>query len=761
MRPLHQPDSGTHTVRYLPDAGTALLENPPRFTWMPARDGGGSYLLQVAPTPDFGAPVLDVACPYNFHTPDRPLPPGTYHWRYAFLHAGEQTEWSVTRSFTVPDGLPETPLPDRAARYRTENPPHPRLWLNPEELAAFRAAVAADPTHCEWSAFFEGSVRPWLERPLIHEPQPYPGNKRVVDLWRRMYMDCQEALYATRHLAVAAQVTQDPAIVARAKEWLLHLASWDVEGPTSRDYNDEAAFRIAGALAWGYDWLHDLLNEGEREAVRKSLTARLEQVAYHAIRRAKIHHNPYDSHAVRSVSSVLLPCCTALFGEVPEAREWLDFALEYLACIYTPWGGQDGGWAEGPHYWMTGMAYLTDALNMARKFTNVDLYRRPFFRKTGDFPLYVYPPDCARASFGDTSSLGMKPGLKVGFNIRQFAGVTGNGCYQWYYDRTRQWDVNAEQYYWNSGWWDFRFDEMLYRHDYPAVEPRSPQDLPSVKCFRDVGWVAFHHRMDDPGEHIFLLTKASPYGSISHSNGNQASFTLHAYGEPMAIQSGHYIGHGSTEHWNWRRMTRSKNGLLIGGQGQYAGKDKIACLAASGTVEAVEEREGYAYTRMNATAAYRDAVPHLTRYAREYYFVNRSYFVMVDQVELAQPAPIQWLMHTLGPVRIDDQMFRLEGGKADLDVTFIYNAAGFLRLSQTDAWPDDVEPDEMAGLPRQWHLTAATRESRRHQLVTLMVPSKKGQVKDVRFFLDDQGHGIWLYFTEGAHRFRLDLPTLY
>ncbi|KAA2301337.1 alginate lyase, partial [Clostridioides difficile] len=87
--------------------------------------------------------------------------PGDYYWRYALLvdhpvqqdseseadgvsqakqgseaegHAsqgkqGEVSAWSEVRRFTVPVGLPETPLPSRAQRYVSTDTSHPRLWL--------------------------------------------------------------------------------------------------------------------------------------------------------------------------------------------------------------------------------------------------------------------------------------------------------------------------------------------------------------------------------------------------------------------------------------------------------------------------------------------------------------------------------------------------------------------------------------------------------------------------------------------------------
>lgn len=96
--------------------------------------------------------------------------------------------------------------------------------------------------------YFMKSVKPWMGRELIAEPLPYPGNKRVAKLWRQMYMDTQEVLYAIRHLAVAGTILADEEMLDRAKAWLLHACNWDVNGTTSRDYNDEASFRMTELL---------------------------------------------------------------------------------------------------------------------------------------------------------------------------------------------------------------------------------------------------------------------------------------------------------------------------------------------------------------------------------------------------------------------------------------------------------------------------------------------------------------------------------
>ena len=143
------------------------------------------------------------------------------------------------------------------------------------------------------------------------------------------------------------------------------------------------AYRVTNALAWGYDWLYDQLSDDERRLVRDALHERTRDIAEHAILNAKIHLFPYDSHAVRSVSLTLVPACIALLGEDEgengsgEARDWLNYCIEFLATVYSPWGDADGGWAEGTNYWMMGMAYLIEAANRLKSFAGIDLYQRP------------------------------------------------------------------------------------------------------------------------------------------------------------------------------------------------------------------------------------------------------------------------------------------------------------------------------------------------------------------------------------------------
>lgn len=745
--PLDQPRASRLMIQYAPDADTEIVETPPRFTWLPEIDDGARYMLKIASA---GEERVYTDIPVNFFTPPDVLPAGEYTWAYAVCEGGRQkSEWSKERPFTVADGLPETPLEPRAARFGSADMAHPRLWLGPKALDAFGEAVAADPAHCNWSTFLEKSVRPWAGKPPMREPAPYPDNTRVASIWRATYIECQELIYGIRHLAIAGHVLDNADYLATARDWLLEAASWDPEGTTSRAYTDEWAFRVCLALAWGYDWLHGELTEDERATVRAALLARTRQVADHAIRNAAIHVFPFDSHAVRSVSAVLIPACIAMLGEEPEAEDWLHYSVEFLYTVYSPWGDSDGGWAEGPHYWMTGMAYLIDAANLLRSWAGIDIYRRPFFRKTGDFPLYTKAPDTRRATFGDDSTMGDLPALKLGYNLRQFAGVTGNGAYQWYFDQIQKNDPGTEKAFYNWGWWDLNFDDMVYRHDFPAVEPAPPTE--PLRHFRGVGWAAVQTDMDDPDRHVQFVFKSSPYGSISHSHGDQNAFCLAAFGEDLAIQSGHYVAFNSSMHMDWRRQTRSKNAILINGKGQYAGRDKARALAASGRILAAREEADHIFLSGDATEAYRSLSPEVTLAQRDIHFVRGAYFVIVDTVDAEAPVTVDWLLHANGPFELGSNTFRYTGARAGFYGKVLWSEAGEATLDQVTGFPG-VDPNDYAGLPESTHLRAQFPAAERHRIAVLLVPYRLDEPRRIFSFLDDQGYDVNLYLTDADER---------
>ncbi len=745
---LSEVKETTLTMKNYPN-NEVVYENPPKFMWVPIEDNLYRYDLELSKKEDFSSDNLILKdIKVNFYTLDKPLDIGKYYWRVLVNREGYT--YSSTRTFEIAEEAVETPLISREDRYKHIDLSHPRLWLGGDKLNQFREKVKVDKSYCGFDKFYENSVKKYIDTEFVKEPAPYPNNIRVVKLWRRNYQDCQEAIQYIRSLSVAGVILEDSKLIEKAKKALLELSDWDLKGTTSRDYNDECAFRVAYALGFGYDFLYNYMTTEEKDKVRASLIARTDEVFEHVHTSSKIHFSLYDSHAVRSLSQVLVPCSIAFLEEDDRAKKYLDYTIDYLSVVYTPWGGVDGGWAEGPMYWTTGMAFVIDAINILKNYFDIDLYKRPFFKKTGDFPLYCYPVDTYRASYSDQSNLGKMPGLKTAANIRQFAGVTNNRNYYDYYENVKEREPIPDNSFFNNGWWDFDFDDMVFAHDYQDVSFTDKVKIDRVKHLRDIGWVAINENYDDFENHIFFLTKSSSYGSVSHSHGDQNSILLFAYGEPLIARSGYYIGFNTSMHKDWRRQTKSHNNILVDGIGQYAGFDKVKQLE-------VFEKDNYVYIKEDATKAYFENIDYLENYTREIYFIDKSYFVIVDTVDTKEASSVDWLLHSIYPYKVNEDglSFKVIGQKANLFGQFIH-CKEISSITQSDEF-EGVDLSEIENEEKQYHLKMKTGKEKHHKIVTLLVPSKCNEEKSVTIIKDDQGYDVYYYLNHDGSTFTIKI----
>ncbi len=618
---------------------------------------------------------------------------------------------------------------------------HPRLFMKAKEIPAFKEKIKQDVNYCSWQDFIKAQQK-WIgvephEAPSVYPPETVKETRLWRPYWRRMYIACQESLNVVRNLSIIAKIEKNIDAFNTAKAWLLSLAEYDPQGATSRAYNDEAAFRVVAALAWGYDWLYEKLTDEERAKIKDRIIIRLEEVIDHLYNEIQLTENPLNSHGVRSISSVVVPCCIALYGEYDKAKEYLAYALKYYAGQYPPWGGRDGAWAEGADYWNTAMAVLTEAFDYVKGYIGIDLYQKEFYRNTGAFILNCMPVHSRRASFCDQSSIGDLPGLKLAYNLRVFSSLSNNPVYMWYFNQLKARDKDAESKFYNYGWWDFNYDTLRFGHLCEELKEEKPQADPYLKVFPEVGWAAFHKDMPNKEEHVHLIFKSSPFGSISHSHGDQNAFTLHAYGETLAAITGYYGGYGVDMHLKWRRQTCSKNLILIGGKGQYGEnatsskthKDQN-CLDAAGKITSYDENKNVPFLVGDATEAYRFHVPSIKSCKREIHSIEGDVFVIRDIVETTDEQTITWLMHTTFSADTKEKGFTIKGEKSKLDVSFLTEQENIESVEYVIGF-GEVNPKEFEDLDVHSHVRTEFKAKKKHSIVTLLVPSKLNQDRAV------------------------------
>ena len=69
---LDEPAAGRLTIQYAPDEATEIVENPPRFSWLPVIEDEAEYVIRIAPTADYSDADTAIysGIKLNFFTPD-------------------------------------------------------------------------------------------------------------------------------------------------------------------------------------------------------------------------------------------------------------------------------------------------------------------------------------------------------------------------------------------------------------------------------------------------------------------------------------------------------------------------------------------------------------------------------------------------------------------------------------------------------------------------------------------------------------------
>ncbi|MEN3113305.1 heparinase II/III family protein [Uliginosibacterium paludis] len=612
---------------------------------------------------------------------------------------------------------------------------HPRLLLRADELPALRSFLASQQAG---NAPLAGLMLPAPEEAaLIPQPEAVKnGSLEGSKRWREGYEAANAAgVMAQRH-AFAWLLTQDAAQGREAARWLMHLAGWKIDRDTYRT-NDELFIQHLRPMIFAYDWAHDALSPAERDTVRAALDARLSLLAAQiqpkfSLQQPSAPDNSL-SHPMRFIST-LGQGGLALLNESPRAAGWLAWSYEYYLRQFPVWGGDAGGWAEGMNYWSTGITQHQRFLEgMALLGFDAPL-KRPFWRNTPYFAMYGQMP-YGGSFFGDLTNI-MAPTGSIAL-ILEKAAVLNRDPYPLAFARSlAQQPPTKFPYYTYDA-----IDAFLarFRTAQAALPEANLASLPQSRYFDDIGVVMMHSALGDAAQDIMLGFRSSPQGSASHGFADQNSFVLNAFGEPLAINSGYREFYDSAHHVGWTRQTKAKNALLFGGEGQ-----RIKDASARGRITRFADGAHFSFASGDATEAY---APNATLALRHVFFVDRRYFVILDEASAPAAVKFQWRLHARSEMKPDaaHNSVSLAQKSARLSVRFLQPASGQLEFSQSSAFEPPVASSYRKKMPDEWHFTAQTREAAPGtRFLVLLSPSREDDAAPppAELIQTRQGHAL-------------------
>jgi hypothetical protein len=318
-------------------------------------------------------------------------------------------------------------------------------------------------------------------------------------------------------------------------------------------------------------------------------------------------------------------------GDIPQAKKWFEFSFRYHVASTSPWGGPEGGFANGTAYAEYSNELLLQVWQGLGQATGVDMFAKPWTVGFVNYFTQFLPPGSKTHLFGDAHET--KPEEKV---MKALAMRLATPQAAWYAKRLT--GTEAPLTY------------LQGPYPMPANTIATPLPPANSALFNSIGWAASHSDMSDVNR-TSLYFKSSQYGSFNHNHGDQNSFVLKKGGTALLAESGWYDWYASPNWNDWYRQTKAHNAITYdGGIGQdisgyentYVRNGRIVAYLPSSNVD---------FMSGDATSAYAGA---LTKAIRNIWYLRRSDAVVIqDQFASATARAFEWNMHTLAPITVD------------------------------------------------------------------------------------------------------------
>ena len=296
--------------------------------------------------------------------------------------------WSVAapKTYRYP---PTTTLPEIREGIGRVPSGHPRLLATRDDFAALRTSLSDDP------------LRQMLAHAVIahadHLLTVPPIERKLRG--RRLLGESRRCVRRVVTLAMAYQLTGNNAFARRATDEMLAVSRF-------RDWNPSHFLDVAEmtfALAIGYDWLHDQIDEASRTRIRKAIVEKGVALPFNSRHKGWVRSaNNWGQVCHGGLTAGAL----AVLEDEPElAAQTVHNTLRNVTrsmAVYAP----RGSYPEGPAYWSYGTSYNVMLIGVLESVLGTDygLSMAPGFSMTGQYPALAGGPSDLFFNYADGGS---------------------------------------------------------------------------------------------------------------------------------------------------------------------------------------------------------------------------------------------------------------------------------------------------------------------------------------------------------------------
>ena len=626
-----------------PSAGMSAQLNPPVLRWPALKGENIRYDVRLSAEKDFSLPdkILEIKdSPMAIFNPHQKLATGPWYWQYR--KSGEQ--WSEVQHFVVEGGAVPMVSPSADQFLQALPKQHPRILTTHSELAHLRKL---HPNKDTKAILRKAEMSLLAKVPKEQDGMPQrKGEEKEQE--RKLRLDASKQLGtqvydAVVSLSEAYVLSGKEAYAEKAIQIAFEVSQWDPGGVSST--NDFSDARCMLAMAMVYDTFYDRLGENQRSTLLQSIKPRAAHFYEDSIN--NIEAKVLSGHVWQHILHYFFQTCLAVYGDEPDAAEWLAYAYELFLARAPVLGGMDGGWSEGVSYFRMNMETMIDIPLYIKKFTGFDFINtHPWYQNQADWMIYHIPAGSASDGFADNSEEVNLPGVDYVAFALELAKLTGDPKAAWYANECLKYnksDLSEEAI--------LRWIRLTKTRHLPLPDLPAQLDLPMGRSFKDVGLVAMHSDLTNTKENLMVAMRSSPFGSYGHMLSDQNVFNILYGGKKLFYRTGYKVSMKDPHRTGWYQHTKSQNGILVDGQGQPYSTE------AFGWIARFLQGDDIAYAKGDASKAYQSQETgedySVVKNLRHLVLLKPDVVLVYDELEAGKAVDWSWLIHSLEEMKID------------------------------------------------------------------------------------------------------------
>ena len=687
------------------DMNVAL--NPQPLLWPAVKGKNASYEVRLSKDSTFQSKetLVRTGIKWAMLHPHQQLSPGKWYWQYR----NRSENWSELNRFVVPAKTIDFNAPAVENLLAAIPASHPRVLMDDTGLNRFRKEA---PGTTEANNIVAEADKN-LSLPLPKESQAQrtiegetaDQNKKLAQLASQFFSnkvyntidaDCQAYL-----------ITGEEKYAKQAIAWALEAATWDPKGVTL--LNDFGDARCMLGMAYAFDTFNKQLSAEQKKILVGAIKARAERIYKSWIN----YTDPkiLSSHVWQHILDYFLESAVAVYGETPEAADWISYAYELWLCRAPILGADDGDWVIGLSYFRLNMETLLNIPTIIKNYTGFDFIRQhPWYRMNPSWLVYALPPGSSGDGFGDNSELLLSPGEEFLAWSDALAKLSGNRMAAWY---ARQ--IEEKEHLKVAESEMLRWFRLRYLRNTSPPNPAQTRQWPQSRAFFGNGLAELHSNPTDAANDLFVPMRSSPFGSYGHMLADQNTFNVVAGGKRLFFRSGYKVAMDDPHRLLWYKHTRGQNGILVDNQGQPFDVESYGYIAR------FLEGKSLSYAVGDASSAYQSVSENqdagVKKFRRHLLLLKPDILVVYDELEAKQAVNWSWLIHSPQKIGMDStrNAFSCSNGVANSITNFYCSLP--VKWSMTNIFTPPLtnwtqKRDDDGNLVHyendQWHLTAAT-----------------------------------------------------